>query len=66
MRCQQCDSVMLMDQLIESIEPRWRCVWRCLDCGETVNPPLMEPNEAKHHVADSDTLFRSGMAIDLV
>ena len=44
MRCTQCDGFMVSDNLIdlrESYQPMWMRGWRCIACGNIVDPLIL-------------------------
>lgn len=68
MDCERCGGLLLIDQVIEtaeSAEPKWRCVWRCLDCGDAVDPITLA-NRRIEIIIDQEILFGSGLASDVV
>lgn len=44
MRCTKCDGLMVVDDLIdmrESYHPMWLRGWRCVACGNVVDPLIL-------------------------
>lgn len=44
MRCTKCDGFMVVDDLIdmrESYHPMWLRAWRCVACGNVVDPLIL-------------------------
>ncbi len=44
MRCTRCSGCMVVDDLIdvqESFHPMWMRGWRCLTCGNVVDPVIL-------------------------
>ena len=44
MRCTKCDGFMVVDDLIdmrESYQPMWMRAWRCVACGNIVDPLIL-------------------------
>jgi DNA-directed RNA polymerase subunit RPC12/RpoP len=45
MRCARCDGLMVADSLIdiqESCMPMWMKGWRCVSCGNIVDPLIQQ------------------------
>jgi hypothetical protein len=44
MRCTRCEGLMVVDELIdmrESYHPMWMRGWRCVACGNIVDPLIL-------------------------
>ncbi len=43
MPCQRCQGLMVMDHLMDMQDGSghlWLCAWRCMNCGEVVDPEI--------------------------
>ena len=47
MSCQRCHGLMVMGEddfvdMQDGGEQHWLCVWRCLNCGDVIDPIIMQ------------------------
>jgi hypothetical protein len=53
MQCSRCDGLMVSDHFLdikESSQPMWMRGWRCLSCGNVIDPLILKHRMAQHPV----------------